>query len=108
MIKKILSSVREYKKDTILTPVYVIFESFLEILIPTLMAYLIDYGISKKNMTNVLWIGLALFFSAIISLLVGALAGRSAAIASSGFAKNLRHGNGRNEGTGGDGTENSR
>jgi len=91
MIKKILSSVREYKKDTILTPVYVIFESFLEILIPTLMAYLIDYGISKKNMTNVLWIGLALFFSAIISLLVGALAGRSAAIASSGFAKNLRH-----------------
>ncbi len=91
MIKKILSSVREYKRDTILTPVYVIFESFLEILIPTLMAYLIDYGISKKNMTNVLWIGLALFISAIISLLVGALAGRSAAIASSGFAKNLRH-----------------
>jgi len=91
MIKKLLSSVREYKKDTILTPVYVIVESFLEILIPTLMAYLIDYGISKKNMSNVLWIGLALFISALISLLVGALAGRSAAIASSGFAKNLRH-----------------
>lgn len=91
MIKKLLSSVREYKKDTVLTPIYVAFEAFLEILIPTLMAYLIDYGISKKNMSNVLGIGLALFISAMISLLVGALAGRSAAIASSGFAKNLRH-----------------
>jgi ATP-binding cassette subfamily B protein len=91
MIKKLLSSVREYKKDTILTPVYVTFESFCEILIPTLMAYLIDYGISKKNMSNVLWIGLALVISAAVSLLVGALAGRSAAIASSGYAKNLRH-----------------
>jgi ATP-binding cassette subfamily B protein len=91
MIKKLLSSVREYKKDTILTPVYVTFESFCEILIPTLMAYLIDYGISKKNMSNVLWIGLALVISAAVSLLVGAHAGRSAAIASSGYAKNLRH-----------------
>ena len=91
MIKKLLASVREYKKDTILTPVYVIFESFCEIVIPTLMAYLIDYGISKKNMSNVLWIGLALVVTAMISLLVGTLAGRSAAVASSGFAKNLRH-----------------
>ncbi len=91
MIKKILSSVREYKKDTILTPIYVTVESFFEILIPTLMAYLIDYGISKKNMPNVLWLGLILVISAMCSLLVGTLAGRSAAIASSGFAKNLRH-----------------
>ena len=91
MIKKLLSSVREYKKDTILTPVYVTFESFCEILIPTLMAYLIDYGISRENMSNVLWIGLVLVISATVSLLVGALAGRSAAIASSGYAKNLRH-----------------
>ena len=91
MIKRLLASVREYKKDTILTPVYVIFESFCEIVIPTLMAYLIDYGISKKNMSNVLWIGLALVVTAMISLLVGTLAGRSAAVASSGFAKNLRH-----------------
>lgn len=91
MIKKLLLSVREYKKDSILSPVYVTFESFLEILIPTLMAYLIDYGISIKSMHNVLWLGLALVLSAMCSLLVGALAGRSAAIASSGFAKNLRH-----------------
>lgn len=91
MLKRLLSSMREYKKDTILAPVYVTFESIFEILIPTLMAFLIDYGITKKNMTVVLLLGLALVVSAVISLLVGYLAGRSAAIASSGFAKNLRH-----------------
>lgn len=91
MIKKILASVREYKKDTILTPIYVIIESFFEIMIPTLMAYLIDYGISQKSMPHVLWIGLILVISAMCSLLVGTLAGTSAAKASSGFAKNLRH-----------------
>lgn len=91
MIKKLLSCVREYKKDSILAPVYVSFESILEIIIPTLMAYLIDYGISKKSMPGVLWVGLALAAAAVCSLLVGILAGRSAAIASSGFAKNLRH-----------------
>lgn len=81
---------KEYKKDTILAPVYVTFESILEIVIPTLMAYLIDDGISKKNISSVLWIGLALAICAMISLLAGIFAGRSAAIASSGFAKNLR------------------
>lgn len=90
MIKELLSSVREYKKDSILTPVYVTLESILEIVIPTLMAYLIDYGINRKSMPDVLWIGLALLIAAAISLLTGVFAGRSAAIASSGFAKNLR------------------
>lgn len=91
MVKKILASVREYRKDTILTPTYVAIESFLEILIPTLMANLIDYGISMKSMPSVLWYGLFLVIAAMCSLLVGVLAGRSAAIASSGFARNLRH-----------------
>jgi ATP-binding cassette subfamily B multidrug efflux pump len=90
MVKKLLASVREYKKHTILTPVYVAFESFLEIVIPTLMAYLIDYGISVKDMPYVLRTGLILVAAAAISLVTGSLAGRSAAIASSGFAKNLR------------------
>ena len=53
MIKKLLSSVREYKKDTILAPVYVTLESILEIIIPTLMAFLIDRGISQGNMENI-------------------------------------------------------
>jgi ATP-binding cassette subfamily B protein len=91
MIKKLLSSIRQYKKDSILTPVYVTFEAIIEITIPTLMAYLIDYGITKKNMPYVLEIGLALIFCATISLITGVLAGRSGSIASAGFARNLRH-----------------
>jgi ATP-binding cassette, subfamily B, multidrug efflux pump len=91
MIKKLLSSIRQYKKDSILTPVYVTFEAIMEITIPTLMAYLIDYGISKKNMSYVFEIGLALILCAVISLIAGVLAGRSGAIASAGFARNLRH-----------------
>ncbi|WP_020614637.1 ABC transporter ATP-binding protein [Sediminispirochaeta bajacaliforniensis] len=91
MIKVLLSSIRQYRKDSILTPVYVIFESIMEVLIPTLMAYLIDYGIMQENMSNVFKIGLGLIFCSMISLISGILAGRSAAIASAGFAKNLRH-----------------
>ena len=91
MLKRLAASVRQYKKESVLTPIYVIFESILEIIIPTLMAYLIDYGISKKDMSYVLWMGLALVILAMLSLLSGFLAGRYAAIASSGFARNLRH-----------------
>ena len=91
MIRKLLSSVREFKRDTLLAPLYVTFESILEIVIPTLMAFLIDNGINKNDMPYVLRIGLALVISAILSLLTGVLAGRSAAIASAGFARNLRH-----------------
>lgn len=91
MIKKLLSSVREYRKDSILAPVYVTLESILEIIIPTLMAFLIDKGINQRDMSYVLWMGLALTAAALVSLLTGVLAGRSAAIAASGFAKNLRH-----------------
>lgn len=90
MIKKLLSSVKEYKKDTILAPVYVTIESILEIIIPTLMAVLIDEGISQKNMSNVLRIGIILVACASVTVFFGIFAGRSAAIASSGFAKNLR------------------
>lgn len=91
MIKRLAASVREYKRDTILTPVYVTIESILEIFIPTLMAFLIDNGIHEKNISYVLLIGLALLVCAFISLLTGVLAGSSAAKASAGFAKNLRH-----------------
>ncbi len=90
MIKKLLASVREYKKHTILAPVYVTVESVLEIIIPTLMALLLDNGIAKGNMPYVFVIGIALTVSAALSLWTGVLAGRSAAVASSGFAKNLR------------------
>ena len=91
MIRKLLFSVREFKKDTLLAPLYVTFESVLEIVIPTLMAFLIDNGINQNDMSYVLWIGLALVICAALSLLTGVLAGKSAAVASAGFARNLRH-----------------
>lgn len=90
MIKQLLSSVREYKKATLLAPVYVTLESILEILIPTIMAFLIDDGINQKNMNYVWLTGFALVAASGFSLLTGILAGRSAAVASAGFARNLR------------------
>ncbi len=90
MIRKLMSCIREYKKHTLLAPVYVTIESIIEIVIPTIMAGLIDYGINQNNMTYILWAGLALVVLALISMYMGFLSGRSAAIASAGFAKNLR------------------
>lgn len=91
MIKKLASSLREYKKDSILTPIYVVFEAVIDIIIPLLMANLIDYGIDEKNMNYVLQMGLLLLLGAFFAMFFGALSGKSAATASAGFAKNLRH-----------------
>ncbi len=90
MIRKLAQSIKEYKKPSILAPVAVTFEVILEVIIPLLMANLIDYGIDGGNMNYILKMGLFLLISAFISLFFGAIAGRYAAIASSGFAKNLR------------------
>lgn len=90
MIKKLASRVREYKRAALMAPVYIIIESILEIIIPTLMALLIDKGISQGDMAYIWKIGAVLVFAALISLWTGILAGRSAAVASAGFAKNLR------------------
>jgi ATP-binding cassette subfamily B multidrug efflux pump len=90
MIKKLLRSVREYKGHSILSAVLATIESIFDIIVPTLMAFLIDFGISQNNMFNVLKFGAALIVCALISLIMGFLAGRSTAIASAGFAKNLR------------------
>ncbi len=91
MIKKLLKSVREYKKDSILTPVFVMGEVILEVFIPYLMANLIDYGIDRGDMGYVFKTGLLLLLSAFISLFFGVVAGNRASVASNGFAKNLRH-----------------
>lgn len=90
MIKKLAQSIREYKKASILAPVTVTFEVILEVIIPLLMANLIDYGIDAGDMGYVLKMGVFLLVSAFISLFFGAMAGKYAAIASCGFAKNLR------------------
>ena len=91
MIKKLLSCVREYKLPSILSPLTVSMEVLIEVLIPYLMADLIDYGINKGDMPYILKMGLFLFLCAFVSLMFGVLSGRFAAKASAGFAKNLRH-----------------
>ena len=90
MIKKIAKSIREYKKYAILTPISVAIEVVLEVIVPYLMALLIDEGIYKSSMENTAKIGLFLIFFTILSLVFGALSGLFAAKAGSGFAKNLR------------------
>lgn len=90
MIKKLAASLREYKKDSLLTPLYVMMEAVLDVVIPTLMANLIDFGIDKRDMNYLLKMGLVLLLCACLAMLFGTLSGRSAAIASAGFARNLR------------------
>ena len=90
MIKTILKSVREYKKPSILTPIFVSLEVVMEVIIPFIMAYLIDKGIQESNMNVIIISGIILIICALLSLTFGFLSGKYAAIASTGFAKNLR------------------
>ncbi|MGI6307172.1 MAG: ABC transporter ATP-binding protein [Dethiobacteria bacterium] len=89
-INKLAQSIREYKKASLLAPFYVTLEVIMEVIMPFIIANLIDYGIDAGNMFYVLKTGTALFVSAVICLIFGVLSGRAAAIASAGFAKNLR------------------
>lgn len=90
MIKQLARCIREFKKQTILTPLFVSVEVVIDVIIPLLMANLIDQGITAGRMDIILKLGLTLFLSCAVSLLFGTLSGTNGAIASSGFAKNLR------------------
>ncbi len=90
MIKKLAKSIREYKRESILTPIFVSLEVVMEVIIPLLMANLIDKGMYAGDMNEVLKIGLELVGAAMLSLIFGVLSGSVAAKASAGFAKNLR------------------
>ena len=90
MIKKLASYIKDYKKESILTPIFVILEVIMEVIIPLLMSRIIDIGIPNNDINYILRIGIMLIISAIMSLAFGVLSGRFAAKASSGFAKNLR------------------
>ena len=90
MLKKLASYIKDYKKDTILTPIFVILEVVMEVIIPLLMARIIDVGIQNGDVHYILEMGALLIVSAILSLTFGMLSGRFAAKASSGYAKNLR------------------
>ena len=90
MIKKLAKAIREYKKESILAPLFVSMEVVLEVVIPLFMAKLIDDGIYNGNMSMVYKIGVELIIFALLSLLFGMLSGIYAAKGSAGFAKNLR------------------
>lgn len=90
MFKLIKKSLREYYKQSILTPIFIILEVLLEVLIPLQMARIIDIGIKNNNMNYILKEGIILVVIAMCSLLFGILAGNYASIASAGFSKNIR------------------
>ena len=91
LLKQLGSSVREYKKPSILSAVFVSMEVFMEVIIPLVMVRLIDDGVDAGHMGNILKYGGILLACCLTSLLFGVLAGKYAAEASSGFARNLRH-----------------
>lgn len=90
MLKELIKCIGQYKRETLLTPLFVAFEVILEVIIPLLMANLIDFGIDMGDMGAIIKLGAALILASLISLAFGILAGYFAATASAGYAKNLR------------------
>ena len=90
MIKKLVSHLGEYKAASIKTPLFAALEAIMDVLLPTIMAFIIDQGIEKGDMNAIIRYGLLTFLVAAIALVLGVLAGKDAAEASTGFAGNLR------------------
>ena len=91
MIRQIAKSIREYRRPAILTPFLMVGEVAMEVLIPMLMALIIDEGVYKGDMDYIVKMSILIVLSAFLSLMFGVLGAFTAARASSGFAKNLRH-----------------
>ncbi|MDD7291999.1 MAG: ABC transporter ATP-binding protein [Clostridiaceae bacterium] len=91
MIKRLSKCIREYKKASLLTPLFVSLEVVMEVIIPYYMGKMLDYGVNLGNMNYIVRVGVMLAVFCIMSLVFGALAGKYAAYASAGFSKNLRH-----------------
>lgn len=90
MYKKLMAYIKEYKLASLLAPIFVSLEVVMEVLIPMMMAQIIDVGLANNNIPYVYKIGIIMIGMALISLLFDALSGRYAAVASAGVAKNLR------------------
>ncbi len=90
MIKKLVSHLGEYKAASIKTPLFAALEAIMDVLLPTIMAFIIDQGIEKGDMNAIIRYGLLTFLVAVVALVLGVLAGKYAAEASTGFAGNLR------------------
>ena len=91
MLKRLAACIREYKAASIKAPLFVSLEVVMEVIIPFCMGKLLDNGVTPGNMTYILQIGAVLVLLCVLSLTFGVLAGRNAAFASAGFARNLRH-----------------
>ncbi|WP_455718549.1 ABC transporter ATP-binding protein [Anaerosporobacter sp.] len=91
MLKTLLAEVKEYKRDSILAPIFIILEVIMEIIIPVMMASIIDNGVEKGNIRHVCIMGVCMIAVAMLSLTFGTLSGKAAAKASTGFAKNIRN-----------------
>lgn len=91
MNRQLFKSIREYKKQSVLAPVFVILEVFMEVLIPFQMAKIIDNGIKYGNLSYIVKMGFILVVMAMLALFFGVKAGNYAAVAAAGYAKNLRH-----------------
>ena len=91
MNRKLFKSIREYRRESILAPVFVILEVLMEVLIPLQMAKIIDVGIAQGDLPYIVRMGVILVAMAMIALFFGAMAGKFAAVAAAGYAKNLRH-----------------
>lgn len=91
MNRKLFKSIREYKKESLLAPVFVVLEVLMEVLIPLQMAKIIDVGMQNGDLSYIVRMGLILVAMAMLALVFGAIAGNMAAKAGAGYAKNLRH-----------------
>ncbi len=91
MIRKLAASIRQYKKQAVATPLFMVGEVAMETLIPLVMSWLVDRGIERGDMSQIILYGAILVLSATLSLFSGVMSGRMAAVSSAGFARNLRH-----------------
>lgn len=91
MIKRLSKCIREYKKASLLTPLFVALEVVMEVIIQYYMGKMLDYGVNLGDMNYIIKVGVMLVVFCVLSLIFGALAGKYAAYASAGFSKNLRH-----------------
>lgn len=91
MNRKLFKSIREYKKQSVLAPLFVVLEVFMEVLIPFQMAKIIDNGINNGDLSYIVIMGVILVAMAMLALYFGVKAGNYAAVAAAGYAKNLRH-----------------
>lgn len=90
MLKILGSQIKEFKKDSIITPIFMILEVIMETIIPLLMASIIDKGVNSGNMNHIYFIGVFMVLTAVLSLTFGILGGKYGARASAGFARNIR------------------